>query len=290
MDAMLLYSETPNLHTHTLKVAVINAAEYDGDYTFDVFRRTIARRLHLLDPLRYRLVDIPWKMHHPMWMENCEVDLDYHVRSYRVDSPGGRRQLDEAVGRIASTPLARDKPLWEMYFIEGLAGGRIAVLGKIHHALADVDRRLTVRRFAPMSDQIAGSFRLERLIATLTAVFGGVALLLACLGLYGVTAYAVTRRTREIGIRMAIGATRPRVLQTILSGALVQLALGIALGLPLAFLAGRLLQSQLYGVGGHDVRVMAAALALLATAALAAAWIPARRAATVDPVRALRQD
>ena len=72
-----------------------------------------------------------------MWRENCEVDLDYHVRPFRVDSPGGRRQLDEAVGRIASTPLDRSKPLWEMYFIEGLANGRIAVLGKIHHALAD---------------------------------------------------------------------------------------------------------------------------------------------------------
>ena len=72
-----------------------------------------------------------------MWRENCEVDLDYHVRPYRVDSPGGRRQLDDAVGRIASTPLDRSKPLWEMYFIEGLANGRIAVLGKIHHALAD---------------------------------------------------------------------------------------------------------------------------------------------------------
>ena len=72
-----------------------------------------------------------------MWRENCEVDLEYHVRPYRVDSPGGRRQLDEAVGRIASTPLDRSKPLWEMYFIEGLANGRIAVLGKIHHALAD---------------------------------------------------------------------------------------------------------------------------------------------------------
>ena len=87
MDAMLLYSETPNLHTHTLKVAVIDAAEFDGDFTFDVFRRTIQRRLHLLDPLRYRLVDIPWKLHHPMWMENCEVDLDYHLRRVHVPAP-----------------------------------------------------------------------------------------------------------------------------------------------------------------------------------------------------------
>src|ERR1700741_2251028 len=68
MDAMLLYSETPNLHTHTLKVAVVHAADFDGEFTFDVFRRTIARRLHLLDPLRYRLVDIPRKHHPPMWI------------------------------------------------------------------------------------------------------------------------------------------------------------------------------------------------------------------------------
>jgi len=101
MDAMLLYSETPNLHTHTLKVAVIHAADYPGEFTFDVFRRTVARRLHLLDPLRYRLIDIPWKLHHPMWMEDCPVDLDYHLRRVQVPAPGGRRELDEVIGRIA---------------------------------------------------------------------------------------------------------------------------------------------------------------------------------------------
>jgi diacylglycerol O-acyltransferase len=137
MDAMLLYSETPNLHTHTLKVAVINAAEYDGDFTFEVFRRTVARRLHLLDPLRYRLVDIPWKLHHPMWMENCEVDLDYHLRRVQVPSPGGRRELDQVIGEIASTPLNRDHPLWEFHFAEGMAEDRFALIGKVHHTLAD---------------------------------------------------------------------------------------------------------------------------------------------------------
>jgi diacylglycerol O-acyltransferase len=137
-DAVLLYTETPTVHMHTLKLAVIDISELKGrQFGIDEFRRVIHGRLHLLDPFRYELVEIPLKMHHPMWRENCEVDLEYHVRPYRVDSPGGRRQLDEAVGRIASTPLDRSKPLWEMYFIEGLANGRIAVLGKIHHALAD---------------------------------------------------------------------------------------------------------------------------------------------------------
>ncbi len=137
MDAMLLYSETPNLHTHTLKVAIINAAEFDGVFTFDHFRRTIARRLHLLDPLRYRLVDIPGKLHHPMWLEDCPVDLDYHLRRVDVPSPGGRRELDEVIGRIASTPLDRSRPLWEFHFAEGMADDRFALIGKVHHTLAD---------------------------------------------------------------------------------------------------------------------------------------------------------
>ncbi|MGP4056940.1 WS/DGAT/MGAT family O-acyltransferase [Mycobacterium sp. 4D054] len=137
MDAMLLYSETPNLHTHTLKVAVIDASGYDGDYGFDAFRRTVARRLHLLDPLRYRLVDIPWRLHHPMWLEDCPVDLDYHLRRVQVPAPGRRRELDRVIGEIASTPLDRSKPLWEFHFAEGMADDRFALIGKVHHTLAD---------------------------------------------------------------------------------------------------------------------------------------------------------
>jgi diacylglycerol O-acyltransferase len=137
MDAMLLYSETPNLHTHTMKVAIINAADFDGEFNFDVFRQTVQRRLHLLDPLRYKLVEIPFRLHHPMWLQNCGVDLDYHVRRVRVPSPGGRRELDRVIGEIASTPLDRNRPLWEFHFAEGMADDRFALIGKVHHALAD---------------------------------------------------------------------------------------------------------------------------------------------------------
>src|SRR6478672_2307033 len=137
MDAMLLYSETPNLHTHTLKVAVIDASEYQGQFGFEAFRRTVARRLHLLEPLRYRLVDIPWRLHHPMWMQDCPVDLDYHLRRARVPDPGSRRELDQVIGEIASTPLDRSRPLWEFYFAEGMAEDRYALIGKVHHTLAD---------------------------------------------------------------------------------------------------------------------------------------------------------
>jgi diacylglycerol O-acyltransferase len=136
-DAMLLYSETPNVHTHTLKIGVIDAADFDGEFTFEVFRRTLRRRLHLLEPLRYKLIDIPLKVHHPMWLEKADIDLNYHLRRVRVPRPGGRRELNEVIGEIASTPLDRSRPLWEMYFAEGMADHRFAVIGKIHHALAD---------------------------------------------------------------------------------------------------------------------------------------------------------
>jgi diacylglycerol O-acyltransferase / wax synthase len=137
MDAMLLYSETPNLHTHTLKVAVLDPSDFDGEFGFDMFRLHVRRRLHLLEPLRYKLVDIPWQLHRPMWQEDCEVDLDYHLRRVRVPAPGGRQELDDVIGQVASTPLDRNRPLWEFHFAEGLAGGRFALIGKVHHALAD---------------------------------------------------------------------------------------------------------------------------------------------------------
>jgi len=137
MDAMLLYSETPNLHTHTLKVAIIDPSGGDADFSFDAFRHHLRRRLHLLEPLRYKLVDIPWRLHHPMWLENCDVDLDYHLHRVQVPAPGGRRELDAVVGEVASTPLDRSRPLWEFHVAEGLSGGRFALIGKIHHALAD---------------------------------------------------------------------------------------------------------------------------------------------------------
>jgi diacylglycerol O-acyltransferase len=136
-DALLLYSETPNVHQHTLKVAVVDTADFEGEPTLDVFRQTLRRRLHVLEPLRYQLVDIPLHLHRPMWLEESDIDLEYHVRRVAVPAPGGRRELDEVIGEIASTPLDRSRPLWEIYYAEGLANRKVAVIGKVHHALAD---------------------------------------------------------------------------------------------------------------------------------------------------------
>lgn len=161
---------------------------------------------------------------------------------------------------------------------------------ELRRMLARVDRRVTVRGVSPMAEQVARNFNVERLIATLATAFGGVALLLACLGLYGVTAYGVSRRTREIGIRMAIGATQSGVLRSVLRSAFGQLALGVAIGIPASLAAGSLLRANLFGVTAHDPLTLACAVAILTLCALVAALIPARRAASVDPMRALRTE
>ena len=106
----MLYSETPEIHMHTLKIGVLDVSSIEG-YDFEFFRRAALPRLHALAPLRYQLVDIPWKFHHPMWVQNAEIDVDYHIRRAQVAAPGGRRELDQLIGEIAGTPLDRNHPL-----------------------------------------------------------------------------------------------------------------------------------------------------------------------------------
>jgi diacylglycerol O-acyltransferase len=136
-DSLLLSSETPNVHQHTVKVAVVDTSDFEGEPTFDAFREIFRTRLSALEPLRYELVDIPLHLHRPMWREYAEIDMDYHVRRIEVPAPGGRRGLDDVIGGIASTPLDRRRPLWVLYYAEGVAPNRVAVIGKVHHALAD---------------------------------------------------------------------------------------------------------------------------------------------------------
>jgi len=133
----MLYSETPEIHMHTLKVGVLDVSGVEGEFSFELFRDVAYSRLMALAPLRYQLVDVPLKLHHPMWIQLPDIDLDYHVRRARVPAPGGRRELDQLIGDIASTPLDRSRPLWEMYVAEGLAENRIAIIHKVHHVLAD---------------------------------------------------------------------------------------------------------------------------------------------------------
>ncbi|PEG34539.1 wax ester/triacylglycerol synthase family O-acyltransferase [Mycolicibacterium agri] len=137
VDALMLYTETPEVHMHTLKIGVLDVSRVSGGFSFDLFREVAFPRLQAMAPLRYQLVDIPLKLHHPMWVVNDHIDFDYHVRRARVPAPGGRRELDQLIGEIASTPLDRSRPLWEMYVAEGLADDRVAIIEKVHHVLAD---------------------------------------------------------------------------------------------------------------------------------------------------------
>ena len=160
----------------------------------------------------------------------------------------------------------------------------------VRRTLAAIDPNLTITNLRPYDDQVAGNFTQERLLARLTSLFGILALILASVGLYGVQSYLVARRTGEIGIRMALGATRSSVLGNVMRSALVQIVLGLALGIPVALLAGHLMATQLYGVGAYDPWAFAGATGLLAGCAVLASLVPARRAASIEPMQALRTE
>ena len=158
----------------------------------------------------------------------------------------------------------------------------------IRRALSEVDPDLHVIRVLPLADQVGANFRIERLMARLTSLYGVVALALAALGLYGVTAFGVAQRTREIGVRMALGADRRRIVREVVWSPVAQTTIGLAIGLPLALVTGRSIASQLYGIESGDPLVLGVATVVLFSSAVIAAVVPARRAASLDPTRALR--
>lgn len=168
------------------------------------------------------------------------------------------------------------------------AGDAASLESIARRTLANINPNLTVVSFKSLDYQVADNFNGERLISRLTGLFGLLALALASVGLYGITAYSVARRTNEIGVRMALGANRSNVVTMVMRRALVLVAIGLAIGIPVALVGGRLMRTQLYGVKAYDpVTLMLAVLVLSAFAALAG-FIPARRAASIEPMHALR--
>jgi macrolide transport system ATP-binding/permease protein len=194
-----------------------------------------------------------------------------------MQRPAGTKQPIEQDDSLfaGAIVLATDRPMDGM---ESLA----------QSTLVAINPNLTVVRFQTFTDQIATCFSQERLLSRLTMLFGALALLLAAIGLYGVTAYSVVRRSPEIGIRMALGADRSTVMSMVMRGAGVETAAGLLIGIPIALVCVRFVKSQLYEIAGADVYLIAISIAILALAAFVAAIIPARRAASVNPVNALR--
>jgi ABC-type antimicrobial peptide transport system permease subunit len=154
----------------------------------------------------------------------------------------------------------------------------------------ELDSNVPIYGMRTTDEQISNSLATERLIASLSAVFGFLATLLATIGLYGVMAYAVARRTREIGIRMALGAAQGNVVWMVMKEVLVLVAMGVGVGLPAALALTRLVRSQLFGIAPNDPSTLVMAAIGLAVVACAAGYIPALRASRVDPILALRYE
>ena len=178
------------------------------------------------------------------------------------------------------------------HYIEGavlqVRGGGRGLEPQIRNVLSEVDPNLTLLGVWPLRDTVDSRFDQQRAVANMTGLFGILALILAAVGLYGVTAYTVERRTSEIGVRMALGADRPGIVRLVLRGAFLQIVIGLLIGIPASIGCARLISTQLYHVKGWDPLVLAAAIVTLSLCALVASIIPAQRAASIDPVRALR--
>ena len=141
-DAQFIYDERPEEPQHTLKISFLSARA-SAAWSFESARRDLARRLATIEPLQWRALRVPLDLHHPVWVADPEIDLDWHLRRAAVPAPGGRDELCEVISQILSVPLDPDRPLWELWWLEGYEGGVVAVL-KISHALADgaASRRL----------------------------------------------------------------------------------------------------------------------------------------------------
>ncbi len=137
IDAGFLYIETPSVHMHTLKVSVLEPAETAAEFSFERAKDEVSRRLHRLPPFRRRIVRVPFDFHHPVWIEDPDFDIDDHVRLAEVPAPGTQRQVEETIGEIASSPLDRRHPLWELWILHGLESGHVIGLVKLHHLVAD---------------------------------------------------------------------------------------------------------------------------------------------------------
>jgi predicted permease len=236
------------------------------------------------------------------------LNLPENVNSFRIvgvvaDARFQSFQLDRPARPMFFVPLAQtvnyaNDMMKRVETASHYVGGLLLVTNEspgvlepqVARALAEADPNLAVINMRTLQQQVERTFDQQRAVASLAGLFGAIALILAAIGLYGVTAYSVARRTSEIGVRMALGADRRRVIGLVLSGAFRRVAAGLVLGLPFAVGAGYLLSSQLYGVTFWDPAALAVAAGSLAVAAFIASIVPAARAAAIAPMKALRTD
>ncbi len=235
----------------------LNKPEYSG--TFEIVG--VSREANYTDPSGH------WRR--PLFF----VPLSQHVH-YKFPM---MQMIDDRTHLIESVVLQ-------------LSGSMEGIEPQIRRVFKDVDPNLTILDMRTMEEQVADRLDQQRTLARMTGLFGILALILAAVGLYGVTAYTVERRTSEIGVRMALGANRGNVVRLVLRGAFLQVLIGLLIGIPAAIGCGRLMVAQLYQVRSWDPVVLGSSVLALAVCALFASMIPAQRAATIDPVKALRTE
>jgi predicted permease len=221
------------------------------------------------------------------------------VRNAKYTDPANKEPTEP----LFFLPLAQrahyDAPIMQSiddstHFIEGavlhLHGSMDGLEPQIRRVLSDVDPNLTLLGIQTLEEQVDSNFDQQRTVAKMTGLFGILALILAAVGLYGVTAYTVERRTSEIGVRMALGANRGNVMRLVLRGAFLQILLGLAIGIPVSIGCSRLISAQLYQVKGWDPLVLGGSIVALGVCAFFASILPAQRAASINPVKALRSE
>jgi ABC-type antimicrobial peptide transport system permease subunit len=184
----------------------------------------------------------------------------------------------------------RQRPAEEVTFALKTAGDPVGLVSAVREAIREIDPQVPLAGFRSQQEQILASLKRERLFARLATLLGAVTLLLSGIGLYALLAYAVTRRTQEIGVRMALGAERTTVRWMIVKQSLGLVGLGLILGIPAAVMGTRLVESMLFGLTPRDPATVAGAAVTMIAVSLAAAYVPARRASRVDPIVALRAE
>jgi WS/DGAT/MGAT family acyltransferase len=137
LDASFLHLETPSSHMHVASLGIFDPSTVEGGVSIDRVIEVYSQRLHLAPPFRRRLVHVPFGLHHPLWIEDPDFDIRNHVRHTAIPAPGGTQELSNLVSRLVALPLDRTRPLWEIWLIEGLADGNVALLTKVHHAAID---------------------------------------------------------------------------------------------------------------------------------------------------------
>ena len=219
-----------------------------------------------------------------------EFDPKHAVQIVGVVEDAKFKDIRSQAPLTAFFPFAQEGGSGAMHFAVRAAGDPSQLAPSVRRAVAELDPGLALSEVKTQDQQIDEALAEEKLIARLASFFGALALALAAVGLYGTMSYTVGRRTNEMGIRVALGASRKQILKMVLREAFTPVLMGIVLGLPLALAAGRLVANQLYGLKTSDPPTLSAAIFLLVAVASLAAYLPARRASKVDPMVALRYE